>query len=307
MATIKISELQEVVSLSENDTLPITNQGETKQVAVSKLGDILATKEYVNKTISEQADMGFTPIIVDELPTYEIETNTIYMILSEDSDGDNIYEEWMYINNKWEKVGSTGKTSGDDSCYTFDINITGSFRSGYRDGFQNDYSNVNFDSDTIAKLSEEITKAYAAGFAAATVNFYFNGNFLQKCTTTTYGTGGNTTSTTLQNKPKTIYFITPFIDEIMESATNIRQALLYRITVNGAWADGVFTCSGGYARRYSVDVMNYNRTMTQIYNNTVYKTNTTAFTPTSDYHPATKKYVDDSIKTSITSALDGDY
>jgi hypothetical protein len=37
------------------------------------------------------------------------------------------------------------------------------------------------------------------------------------------------------------------------------------------------------------------------------KSNTTSFTPTGDYNPATKKYVDDSIKTSITSALGGDY
>lgn len=37
------------------------------------------------------------------------------------------------------------------------------------------------------------------------------------------------------------------------------------------------------------------------------KTNTTSFTPTSDYNPATKKYVDDSISYSITDALGGSY
>lgn len=37
------------------------------------------------------------------------------------------------------------------------------------------------------------------------------------------------------------------------------------------------------------------------------KTNTTYFTPTSDYHPATKKYVDDSIANAITNVLDGEY
>lgn len=35
--------------------------------------------------------------------------------------------------------------------------------------------------------------------------------------------------------------------------------------------------------------------------------NTTAYTPTSDYNPATKKYVDDSIASAITDALGGDY
>lgn len=36
-------------------------------------------------------------------------------------------------------------------------------------------------------------------------------------------------------------------------------------------------------------------------------TNTTQFTPTADYHPATKKYVDDAISTSVTSALNESY
>ena len=41
--------------------------------------------------------------------------------------------------------------------------------------------------------------------------------------------------------------------------------------------------------------------------NTLRKDNTTAFTPTSDYHPATKKYVDDAITNAITSAIGGSY
>lgn len=37
------------------------------------------------------------------------------------------------------------------------------------------------------------------------------------------------------------------------------------------------------------------------------KNNTTAYTPTANYHPATKKYVDDTIANSVTSALGGEY
>lgn len=37
------------------------------------------------------------------------------------------------------------------------------------------------------------------------------------------------------------------------------------------------------------------------------KVNTTSYTPTADYNPATKKYVDDAIATAITSALGGSY
>lgn len=42
-------------------------------------------------------------------------------------------------------------------------------------------------------------------------------------------------------------------------------------------------------------------------NDVLTKTNTASFTPTSDYHPATKKYVDDSISYAITDALGGSY
>ena len=37
------------------------------------------------------------------------------------------------------------------------------------------------------------------------------------------------------------------------------------------------------------------------------KTNTLSYTPTSDYNPATKKYVDDAITTAITTSLEGSY
>lgn len=37
------------------------------------------------------------------------------------------------------------------------------------------------------------------------------------------------------------------------------------------------------------------------------KDNTTAYTPSANYHPATKKYVDDSISSSVTTALNASY
>ena len=37
------------------------------------------------------------------------------------------------------------------------------------------------------------------------------------------------------------------------------------------------------------------------------KTNTTSYTPTSDYNPATKKYVDDAISSAITTSLEASY
>ena len=45
--------------------------------------------------------------IVEELPTEDIDTHTIYLILREEPEGNNYYDEYLYINNSWEKIGST--------------------------------------------------------------------------------------------------------------------------------------------------------------------------------------------------------
>lgn len=47
--------------------------------------------------------------VVQTLPSQNIDTNTLYMVLA--SSGDH-YEEYMYINGQWDMVGSTGDGSG---------------------------------------------------------------------------------------------------------------------------------------------------------------------------------------------------
>ena len=48
-------------------------------------------------------------VIVDALPATEIDTNTIYMVptVGDNIFDDNIYDEYMYINSQWEKIGTT--------------------------------------------------------------------------------------------------------------------------------------------------------------------------------------------------------
>ena len=48
-------------------------------------------------------------VIVDALPATEIDTNTIYMVptVGDSIFDDNIYDEYMYINGNWEKIGTT--------------------------------------------------------------------------------------------------------------------------------------------------------------------------------------------------------
>lgn len=46
--------------------------------------------------------------IVEALPTTDIDTNTIYMVLDQSaSQPGNVYNEYLYINNAWELIGTT--------------------------------------------------------------------------------------------------------------------------------------------------------------------------------------------------------
>lgn len=45
--------------------------------------------------------------IVDQLPTEDIDTNTIYMVQRDGASGQDIYTEYMYVNSQWEIVGDT--------------------------------------------------------------------------------------------------------------------------------------------------------------------------------------------------------
>ena len=79
-----------------------------------------ATKKYVDETVATSiAGISVTSMsIATSLPTENISTSTIYLIKDEtaSTDSENIYNEYVYINGKWENIGST-KTTVDLSNY----------------------------------------------------------------------------------------------------------------------------------------------------------------------------------------------
>lgn len=64
-----------------------------------------ATKKYVDDIVSTISTLSFQ--VVTELPTVDIQTNIIYLVPSTTSSEQNVYDEYIYINNAWEKIGST--------------------------------------------------------------------------------------------------------------------------------------------------------------------------------------------------------
>lgn len=64
-----------------------------------------ATKSDVTSAVNAAGHLKRQ--IVSSLPTSDIDTNTIYMILKATAETNNAYDEYMYINSAWEKIGST--------------------------------------------------------------------------------------------------------------------------------------------------------------------------------------------------------
>lgn len=62
------------------------------------------TKEETNELVSKIPK--FTIEVVTSLPTENISTTTVYLKTGSKSDPDNIYDEYIYVNSKWELLGS---------------------------------------------------------------------------------------------------------------------------------------------------------------------------------------------------------
>lgn len=77
----------------------------------------IATKDSVPKNITNLTNDNHTlkRIVVSSLPTSNIDPDAIYMILKVDDDPSivseqgNMYNEYMYINNDWERIGGKAK------------------------------------------------------------------------------------------------------------------------------------------------------------------------------------------------------
>lgn len=66
------------------------------------------SQKYTDKKIIQMAQGGFVPAIVNSLPTTDISHSTLYLVLKPGNPEGNIYEEYLYVNEKWEMIGTTG-------------------------------------------------------------------------------------------------------------------------------------------------------------------------------------------------------
>ena len=89
-------DLPEHLSELENDTGFITSEA---------LNPLESNIENLEEQIKNLQTTSFE--VVDELPTSDIKTNVIYLVPAQSSGIDNVYDEYIYTNNNWEKIGTT--------------------------------------------------------------------------------------------------------------------------------------------------------------------------------------------------------
>lgn len=93
----KISEL-------ENDAGYITDKGMVARAISDKNGKDIADT-YMTKQEGAAIKSSIKFKIVASLPTENIQVDIIYLVKSKESSDTNNYEEYIYVDNKWEELG----------------------------------------------------------------------------------------------------------------------------------------------------------------------------------------------------------
>ena len=110
------------------DELANQNKEDIDTINNAENGILEQAKSYTNEIVAAQTHLSFK--IISSLPTTDISTSTIYL-LPVNGDTDNVYEEYIYIDNKWESIGTTQtdlinyytKTEIDEKINTINENI----------------------------------------------------------------------------------------------------------------------------------------------------------------------------------------
>lgn len=98
----------EAIALGANATNVDMANGKTLETTIEEIKssfDNYYDKDTVNTMLGDLSSLNI--LVVETLPVTDISTSTIYLKPNTQSGTDNIYDEYIYVNNKWEIIGST--------------------------------------------------------------------------------------------------------------------------------------------------------------------------------------------------------
>ena len=110
----KVDEFEPAINNLRDDiptkTSQLTNNSGFITNAVNNLTNYYLKSETYTKSEVQQllsTISGLQLEVVTNLPTTNISSNTIYLKPLDSAKGNNIYEEYIYVNSKWETIGTT--------------------------------------------------------------------------------------------------------------------------------------------------------------------------------------------------------
>lgn len=233
--------------------------------------------------------------VVNVLPTENISATTIYLLPKEGATKPNIYEEWIWVNNDWESIGTT------------EIDLTG-YATTTMIGDLNTLQTTDKDS-VVDAINELVNKQLVAGNGITldgnTINL--SGSTIKTLTEDPVMLENLDPGLYLCKSPKQInHWGTKYNTGVTSNNTDaVFPILVYKNSHNRGCAimwdrkDGI-VCFGQYQNWASYSYASF-ASLSDL-TNYISKTNTTSYTPSADYHPATKKYVDDSIAAAGTGS-----
>lgn len=92
------------VNMKLDITIPRGYKGDTPLKGIDYYTEV-DKQELINEILSQVNQ--FSVEVVSELPTEEIKETTIYFVPKENSKQKDVYDEYIYINNDWEHIGTT--------------------------------------------------------------------------------------------------------------------------------------------------------------------------------------------------------
>lgn len=257
-------------------------------------------QDLIDTSIEELGELGFTPTVVQTLPTQDIDTHTIYLVPKTGETGD-VYDEYVYINNAWEHIGSTAvdlsnyytKSEVNNKIpYILELTETGQYN------IPNIYQSVVIWNTTdVQRMSDMINELYQRQETYNYIIIKYPGR------ANLIGIGTKNISTQQE------YYMFQCLSEndnvTVASGDTAKFKLTWtRLAINGSWSNNVFTAGNGLCIWEKELPINDRYYMNDKF---LSKVNTTSYTPTANYHPATKKYVDDAIASVPTPDMSNYY
>lgn len=242
-------------------------------------------------------------IVATELPTENIDETAIYLKPVESPTGENNFEELIYVNGKWEDLGTPNVAVDLSNYYTKEesnekllakqdklvagdgieldgnvIKTVSEFPIYKIQTTSNSISSTDYtemDAQSKLKIAEKINKAYKNGLNS--IGFIVS----SKTNNEHYLFVNCDTSIQYKRNDYWFYSIGSMQKRYFNNGTDLYSLLTLQLAISLSWTNDTCECTNAIIWKNKLPLLGTD--------------NKKPYTPTSDYNPATKKYVDDNI------------